>query len=427
MQEASRIYLDNAATSFPKPPAVYEAMLRYGTRIGASPGRGHYAESREGAKLIRQCRERLNRLINGESADHIVFALNTSDALNLAIKGIARHRRRQRPGEVMELITTAMDHNSVLRPFAALAEDGARLIHIDVDPVSGAVDPAAIAVAITPRTALVAVNMASNVTGIIQPVAEIGAICRGASVPYLVDAAQSLGHVPVDVRGMNIDLLAFPGHKGLLGPQGTGGLYIRPGIERMLATTREGGTGSLSEQDVQPDSMPEKYEAGSHNTIGIVGLSEAAAYLLAQGMDAVRAHELALIEFVLADLREGGCRLGDAESGGGPLRSLRLLGPAAASERVGVFSFVHESLAPAEIAVILEQQFRILARSGITCAPRAHAALGTLAAQGAVRLSIGPFTTTDHLRAAGAALREICASVGDSPRVATGPVGLQRA
>ncbi len=409
MPDATRIYLDNAATSFPKPPGVYESMLRYGTRLGASPGRGHYAESREGARLIRQCRERINTLIGGESPEHVVFTLNTSDALNLAIKGVVRCAVSQ--GKPVELVTTAMDHNSVLRPFAALAEDGARVIHVEADPVTGLIDPDAFAGALTPRTTLAAVNMVSNVTGVIQPVAAIGEVCRARGVAFLVDAAQALGHVDVDVRDMHIDLLAFPGHKGLLGPQGTGGLYLRPGMEARVATTREGGTGSLSEHDVQPTTMPEKYEAGSHNTIGIVGLSEAVGYLLERGIPAIRAHELELIRFVLDELRDGGCALGGGPPGDGPLRELRLLGPAEAAMRVGVFSFSHDTLEPAELAIILEERFGILARSGITCAPRAHAALGTLDSRGSLRLSIGPFNTVGHVRAACAALRDICASV----------------
>jgi cysteine desulfurase/selenocysteine lyase len=405
-----RIYLDNAATSFPKPPGVYEAMMDYGTRLGASPGRGHYAESREGARIIRECRERLCTLINGESPNHIVFTLNTSDALNLAIKGIIRHRTLSRPGKPVHVVTTAMDHNSVLRPLNALAEHGVRCVHVDADSETGVVDPAAVAKAITPDTALVAVNMASNVSGTIQPVAEIGRVCREAGVPYLVDAAQALGHLPVDVRELCVDLLAFPGHKGLLGPQGTGGLYIRPGVEQILATTREGGTGSMSEHDMHPDSMPEKYEAGSHNTIGIAGLSRGVEWILDRGIEALHAHERSLIELALDLLYEGGVRVQGREPREGPMSSLRLLGPGDPAARVGVFSLAHDTMPPAEMAVMLEQ-LGILVRSGIHCAPRAHAALGTLPNHGAFRMSFGPFVTSDDVRAACAALTEVCAEV----------------
>ncbi len=405
-----RIYLDNAATSFPKPPGMYEAMLDFGQRLGASPGRGHYAESREGARIILQCRERLCTLINGESPAHIVFALNTSDALNLAIKGIVRHKRMSSPGRPVRLVTTAMDHNSVLRPFHAAGEEGAHIIHVRADADTGVVSPEDVARSLTPDTTLVAVVMASNVSGALQPVAEIGRLCNAAGIPYLVDAAQSLGHVPVDVQAIGCDLLAFPGHKGLLGPQGTGGLYVRPGVESILATTREGGTGSLSELEAQPLTMPEKYEAGSHNTIGIAGLSFAIHWLLTQGVANLRAHELTLIEHMLRLLRDAGARLHGSPAGDGPLSALTLLGPSNPAARVGVFSFTHDTMPPAEMALMLEQ-CGILARSGLHCAPRAHATLGTLDQYGAFRLSLGPFSTEEDIDAAVEALTTICKEI----------------
>jgi selenocysteine lyase/cysteine desulfurase len=280
------------------------------------------------------------------------------------------------------------------------------------------VNPDHIAAAITPETALVAVNMASNVSGTIQPVAEVGRACRAAGVPYLVDAAQSLGHVRVDVREIGCDLLAFPGHKGLLGPQGTGGLYIRPGVERLLATTREGGTGSLSEHDVQPETLPEKYEAGSHNTIGIVGLSAAVEWILERGIDVLRRHELELIELMLNLLHEGGVRVQGRAAVEGPMSALRLLGPGEAHARVGVFSLAHDTMPPAEMAVMLEQ-LGILVRSGIHCAPHAHATMGTLDTHGAFRLSLGPFTTAHDVRTACTALADVCNEVASAAPVSS--------
>lgn len=405
-----RTYLDNAATSFPKPPGVYDAMLRYATEVGASPGRGQYHESREGARLIRQCRERLCRLINGEDPSHVVFALNTSDALNLAIKGIARGWKRAHPGRPMRVITTAMDHNSVLRPYRALEEDGAEVVHIDAAPDTGVVAPSAVCHAITPDTALVAVNMASNVGGTIQPVAKIGQVCRKFDVPYLVDAAQSLGHVPVDVQELRADLLAFPGHKGLLGPQGTGGLYIRPAILPRLATTREGGTGSWSEADAQPSTMPERFEAGSHNTSGLVGLSESVQWILDRGVASLREHEAGLIRFVLDALRVGGCRGTGWQGGAGPLEGFRLLGPTDGAARVGVFALVHDSLDPGDLAAILEASFGMLVRSGLTCAPGAHRTFGSLGKGGALRFSLGPFVTHEDVQTLLEALRQVGAA-----------------
>lgn len=262
--------MDNAATSFPKPPAVLEAMTDYATRIGASAGRGAYAEAREAGELIDQCRQRLNQLIGGEDPNHIIFTLNTTDALNMAIRGLVHAGTL--PGHV---ITTWLDHNSVLRPFNMLAGTvGLEQTRIACDPQTGLVDPEDIRKAIRKDTRLIAVVHGSNVTGTVQPIRDIGRIAREAGVPFLVDAAQTLGHLPLNVREDCIDLLAFPGHKGLLGPLGTGGLYIRPGLEKKMRTVREGGTGSRSEQDIQPDFMPDRFEPGSHNAIGIVGLSQ---------------------------------------------------------------------------------------------------------------------------------------------------------
>jgi cysteine desulfurase / selenocysteine lyase len=408
MPQRRRLYLDNAATSSPKPPAVWEAMARYVTEVGASPGRGNYAEAREGARLIRRCRERINTLINGESPDHVVFTLNTTDALNMAIKGVVRHRRLTRPGRSIHLVATQLDHNSVLRPLHALRDEGVEVSVVGVDAEVGTVDLARVRAAIGPDTALVVLNHASNVTGAIQPAADIGRFCRERGVLFLLDVAQSLGHLPVDVRAIGADLLAFPGHKGLLGPTGTGGLYFRPGVERLVATTREGGTGSIAELDAHPDRMPERYEPGSHNAIGIAGLSEGVAYLLDHGVERTRADEVELMRVMLEALDELGAIDGSSPVG------LRLLGPADVAARVGVFSLVHGTLRPAELADLLERRHGVLARAGIHCAPRAHESLGTLTSPdrwGATRLSLGPFLSVEDVR-------RVCEAVADVAGVA---------
>lgn len=399
-----RIYFDNAATSFPKPPAVHEAMLRYGTQVGGTAGRGAYFEAREGGRIIGECRRRICDLIRGESPDHVVFTLNTTDALNLAINGIVAQRRLERPGRSVHLVATEMDHNSVLRPFNALAEAGVEWTCVPCDPETGLVSAEDVRLALRPDTALVAVLHASNVTGTIQPVAEIGLVCRAAGVPFLVDAAQSLGHIPVDVRAMGIDLLAFPGHKGLLGPLGTGGLYLRPGMERLVRPVRTGGTGSRSEQETQPSELPDRYEPGSQNALGIAGLSEAVAWISPRQAELIE-HEAGLRLEMIRGLEEIGAA-GPGEGG----RGLRLLGPQTAQGRVGVFSLVHETLSAAEMAGVLEQEYGILARAGLHCAPRAHAALGTRDIGGALRLSLGPFLKNEDVRLACRALGEITAA-----------------
>ncbi len=368
-------------------------MLRYMTEVGASSGRGSYAEAVEGGRLVRKCRERINRLINGESADHVVFTLNTTDALNLAIKGITANARGA------HVIATEMDHNSVLRPLNRLAGEGVEWTCVPADPRTGLIDPADVRRAIRSGTVLVIVNHASNVTGTIQPIDEIGRICRETGAALLVDAAQSMGHFSIDVRASHIDLLAFPGHKGLLGPLGTGGLYLRPGMETRVMPLREGGTGSASELDVQPAALPDRYESGSQNAVGIVGLSEGVAYILERGQEAVAAHEReltgALLEGIAAIREEAG---------------LTVVGNSGVEGRVGVVSIVHESLSPQELSTLLEQAHAILTRAGIHCAPRAHRALGTAAGHGAVRISVGPFVTREDIARTVGALHEIGAA-----------------
>ncbi|HBS28624.1 MAG TPA: hypothetical protein DEB06_04035 [Phycisphaerales bacterium] len=428
MTPMPRLYFDNAATSSPKPQAVIDAMVDYATRLGGSPGRGSYFEAREAARLVRRCRERINDLVNGEDPDHIIFTLNTSDALNLAIRGVVLGVLESDPRATAHIVTTELDHNSVLRPLNALIErHPGRLAQtrVPADPATGRVDPDDIRRAVGARsdTVLVALNHASNVTGVIQPAAEVGAVCRAQGVLFLLDAAQSLGHLPVDVRALGADLLAFPGHKGLLGPSGTGGLSIRPGVELRLATVREGGTGSQSDLDVQPETMPDKYEPGSVNAMGLIGLSEGVQFLNEfrfaglVGIAALRAHEVALMHELLSTLGfiptpsppGGGLGRGTPalarESGSIP--GLTLHGPLDPSRRVGVFTFSIDGLDPHEAAAILESEFGVLARAGIHCAPLAHRALGST---GALRLSLGPFLTVDDVRHAAGALRELAAS-----------------
>lgn len=405
MPERPRMYLDNAATSFPKPPAVLAAMNRYATELGASPGRGSYYESLEGGRLIESCRRRLARLLNAPSPDHIVFTLNASDALNLAIRGIAHRERARRLREgsyrPVHFIATTLDHNSVLRPLNALAADPVgppvEWTCLKGDPLSGAADPAELARTIRPETALVIATHASNVSGTLQDIADYADICRRARVPLLVDAAQSAGRVPIDFEATGIDLLAVPGHKYLMGPLGTGALIFRPGLENRIDPLREGGTGSASESDIQPEALPDRYEPGSHNTLGLAGLDAALAWILEHSVDALWARERALIE-----------RFTDALADRAAYPGLRLLGPPSVHDRVAVFSLTHDALDPHEFAAILESEFAILARAGLHCAPRAHAHFGTTERGGALRLSFGPFITPADLGTLLDALREVC-------------------
>ena len=384
--------MDNSATSFPKPAAVAEAMARFAVECGASAGRGAYAEARACGDLLATCRERIARLLNAEGPERIVFTLNCSHGLNIIIRGILN------TAGAAHAITTAMDHNSVLRPFNALAaQTGLVPQFVPCDARTGLVDPDAIRRAIRPETRLVAVVHASNVTGTVQPVGAIAAIAREAGVPCLIDAAQSVGHIPIDVRAWGADFVAMPGHKGLLGPLGTGVLYIRPGAEALLQTMHEGGTGTISEVPVHPATMPDRFEVGSHNAIGLAGLAEGVQYLLERGVQDIHACARANARRFLA-----ACE---------PIDGLTVYGPGLhdpAECRTDVFSVRIRGWAPYSLAAALEDRYGILTRPGVHCAPLAHQTIGTHP-DGTTRLSFGPFTTADDVDAAVAALAAIAA------------------
>lgn len=412
-----RVYLDNAATSYPKAPGVGDAMREYAERLGASPGRGLYAETVESARVVEKCRRDLAALFGADTcrAEQVIFTLNTTDALNLAIKGAVLHElaRRSSVGDTrpVHVVTSCMDHNSVLRPLAglcALLPGRIEQTRVAMDTTTGVPSVPSIVEAIRPGdTLMVATVHASNVTGAIAPAEDIAQACANAGVLFMLDAAQSSGHLPIDVRGfgggVGVDLLAFPGHKGLLGPLGTGGLYIRPGVEDRLWPVREGGTGSVSEQDTQPSSLPDRFESGSHNAPGLVGLGKAVSWLLERGVEKIREHEIERSGELLhlLGIHDDNGRCANAPG-------LSMLGPANIDRRVGVFSFVHEWLDPASIAMALESGFGVLARPGLHCAPLVHKSFGTSQHGGALRLSLGAFTSAEDIRRAVEALIEIC-------------------
>ena len=383
-----RLYMDNAATSFPKPRAVIDAMVHYANQIGASAGRGAYRQALESRAILQACREQLCRMFHGENPSHFVFTLNCSDALNLAIKGMLH------AGKDNHAICTEIDHNSVLRPLNALAQQGrVKQTRVPVDPATGFVDPDDVARSIRPNTRLIVITHASNVTGTLQPLRQIGEIAERSGVPLLVDAAQSAGHVPIDVQSDHIDLLAAPGHKGLLGPLGTGFLYIRPGLEKTLRTVREGGTGSVSENDTHPDFMPDKYEAGSHNAIGIAGLLAGLKWHRKQTIEHLAERDAKLCAAFLARLRG--------------LEHVHFYGPQTVQGRVGVFSVAVEGMEPHALAARLEADYGILTRPGLHCAPLIHRLLGTVEHGGTTRFSFGPFLTEHDINYAADALAEI--------------------
>lgn len=366
------IYFDNAATSSPKPPEVLERVSAALTEFNANPGRSGHSAALSAAREVLSARERLASLMNAGEETNIAFAFNCTDALNLAIKGALRY------GD--HVITTQLEHNSVLRPINALAARGRISLSIVSPRADGFVDPEDIRASIRKNTRLIAVTHASNVTGAIQPVAAIGELARCEGILYLIDGAQAIGATPVNVRALSCDLYAFPGHKSLLGPMGTGGLYIRPGV--VLRTLREGGTGTDSESMLQPDERPERYESGTLNLPGIAGLGAGCAFV-AKRVSAIMSHERELT--------------GALYEGLSAIRGAEIYSPREEAARAGIVSFNLPGMTSSDVADRLGRM-GIAVRGGLHCAPGAHRFLGTLR-RGAVRASVGYANTFEEVDA----------------------------
>lgn len=373
------IYLDNAATSFPKPPQVAERMCEYITNVGATINRSVYGKAQEAGLVTLQLRERLCRILGYSGrATHAIVTSGCTMSLNMALRGWLQ------PGD--HCIVSAMEHNAVMRPLNQLGVD---LDRIPCDG-TGLLDPEAIPGLIRPNTRLLVLAHGSNVSGAVQDAEAVGRICRQYGIPFVLDAAQTAGHIPVDFDRFGCSALAVPGHKGLLGPSGIGALLVSKDFVKGLTPLVTGGTGSASHTEVQPAFLPDKFESGTPNLPGIYGWEAALAWLEAQGLEALRAHELALTTRFLDGL--------DAISG------VRLAGPRDPSRRVGVFSLDFPGQDNAQVGDRLEQEFGILTRCGLHCAPNAHKALGTFP-QGTVRFSFGWSTTEEEIDAALTAIR----------------------
>jgi cysteine desulfurase family protein len=380
------IYLDNAATSFPKPEPVYRALDTFARTQLANPGRAGHRMAVGSERALDAARHALNQLFNGEAPERWIFTLNCTDGLNLAIKGTIK------PGD--HVITTDLEHNSISRPLRALEKAGViTLTRVASD--AGYIDPDAIRKALTPKTALVAMTHAANVLGTVQPIDQIAPIVREAGAILLLDAAQSAGVVPIDLRATPIDLLAFPGHKALYGPTGTGALYVGPRV--LPDPWREGGTGGDSSSEVQPPMLPYRLEGGTPNVLGVAGLAAGVAWVAERGPEANRRHEVALLQKVVdwAEQADGWTIAGRWDP----------------ATHVGALSLiVPEALTPQDIGAILDTSFDIAVRPGLHCAPYIHRALGTHP-DGTLRLSPGPFNTAEDIDAFLAALSEITAGV----------------
>lgn len=379
------IYLDNAATSYPKPEEVYKAVDKCFREYGANPGRSGHKLALKAGRSIYETRELMCQLFNIDNPMQIIFTYNATDSLNLAIKGVLNK------GD--HVITSGMEHNSLIRPIKALEQIGVENTIVECDD-EGFIKLDKLKGAIKENTKLIAVTHASNVTGTLMPIKEIGEIAKEKDILLLVDAAQTAGVYTIDVKEMNIDLLAFPGHKGLMGPQGTGALYIGEGIE--LRHMKEGGTGSKSESLLQPEIIPDRYESGTPNTPGIVGLGAGLKYILDIGTENIRKHEEELTEYMINGLKS--------------IDKVKIYGPMDAKRKASVISINIGDLDSSEVSYILDQAFNIAVRSGLHCAPLAHKTLGTFE-QGTVRFSIGYFNTKKDIDRALEAIKKICEEI----------------
>jgi len=363
--------MDNAATSFPKPESVYQAVDYFNRYLGGNPGRGSHHATLKAGSILLETREALARLFNIDNSDQIAFTANITDSINIALKGFLK------PGD--HVISTSMEHNAVARPLNALSKRGVEWTAVPCAP-DGSLDPEEIRKAIKPNSRMVCILHASNLTGTIMPIAQVGKICRDNGLIFLVDSAQSAGVLPINVIEQNIDMLAFTGHKGLLGLQGVGGLYVSPQVK--LSILKEGGTGSFSESLEHPEFMPDRLESGTPNTPGIVGLLAGINFIFETGIMKIRRHEQELTEILINGLKE--------------IKGVKLYGPCDSKRQTAVIAFNIDGVDCGQVSMQLDYEYGIVTRSGLHCAPLAHQVIGTLK-QGSCRLSPGYFTTREEI------------------------------
>jgi cysteine desulfurase/selenocysteine lyase len=380
------IYLDNAATSFPKPEETYVFMDSFYRTHGVNPGRSGFDLCMETGQMVDDTRKQLCRFFNGTDPNRLVFSYNSTDALNLALFGLLQK------GD--HAVTTTVEHNAVLRPLHHLATDhGVEVDHVPFDG-RGFVDPDTIRARFRKNTKVVAVNHASNVIGTVQPVGEIGRLCRERGIHLVVDASQTAGKIPIDVAEMNIDVLCFTGHKSLLGPTGIGGMYVREGVE--IRHTRAGGTGVRSAHRAHLDEYPWRMEYGTPNVAGIAGLKAGLTWLQRCGLASIEAHEMGLMQRLVDGMRE--------------IHGVTMYCQDDLTNHIAVMLFNIEGLGAGDTGTILDVDHNVACRTGLHCAPRVHEQLGTDKVHGGVRFGIGPFNTEADIDAAVAGVSAIAAS-----------------
>jgi len=383
------IYMDNAATTYPKPPGILEDALAFYQKYGVNPGRSGTDLAQQAEAMVAEARQSLTSFFGATgSADRLVFTQNASDSLNIAIQGTLK------AGD--HVITTCLDHNSVLRPIYHLAKyDGVEATYVPFDE-AGYIDPHVIAQAIQPNTKLVVMSHASNVLGTLQPIAEVGEICRVRGVVLCVDVAQTAGMVPIDLEDMQADILCFTGHKSLMGPTGIGGMYVREGVD--VAPLRYGGTGVRSEYPDHLDEYPWRLECGTGNLLGIAGLLNGQKWIAREGLGNIHAREKALFKQLVNGLRE--------------VDGVILYGADRLDEHVSVLSVNVVGMTANNVGTLLDVKFNVATRTGLQCAPKVHELLGTKEMKGTVRISLGPFNTEAHIETVIAGLADIASRHG---------------
>lgn len=377
------IYLDNASTTFPKAPNVANAMSDYLTNYGININRGSYALAYDVEDIIYTTRQRLNNVFNSHDPSHVIFTQNVTMSLNMVIKGLLKS------GD--HVLVSSMEHNAVMRPLTQLLNEDITFDTIPCD-TTGSIKLDAIESLIRPNTVAIIINHASNVCGTIHPIKEIGIICKEHNLHFIVDAAQTAGIIPIDVKESQIDTLCFTGHKGLLGPQGIGGMILTKEMAQALTPLIAGGTGSFSHLETMPTNMPDAFESGTLNLPGIIGLNEGLAFIESKGMENIHNHELALTEAFLKGLR--------------PIDGINIIGKQDIQDRTAIVSITIDGMDAASIAYKLESTYHIMTRVGLHCAPRAHQTLGTYP-EGTVRFSFGYANTMEDIETALSALHKI--------------------
>lgn len=381
-----KVYLDNGATSFPKPNSVAEAMTNYIVNVGGNVNRGSYDSSFNAENIVYETRELLCELFNFSKPENVIFTSNITHSLNVILKGFLK------AGD--HVITSSMEHNAVLRPLNTLQSKG---IEHSVVPCNslGQLNPSDLHKYLKPNTKAVVMTHSSNVCGTIMPFEEIGQFCKANNIYFIADTAQTAGSIPIDMEKMNIDVLCFTGHKGLLGPQGIGGFLIKDELAKITTPLIEGGTGSFSEYEIQPDYMPDKFEGGTLNIPGIFGLNAALKYLKEKGLSSIKDHEMKLTKLFLDNIKD--------------IKEIKVLGLPSAENRISVVSIDFPKGDNGQISHMLSKNHGISVRCGLHCAPSAHKTLGSFP-NGTVRFAFGSFNTEDDVLYAVNAIKEVIAS-----------------